>query len=56
MSDKKQARNKKLVKLRKANPVKWTWGTLAQEFNISRPRAVKIFQEAQEAEARKLKH
>lgn len=35
-------RNKKLVKLRQK---KWTWGQIAKEFNISRPRALEIYRE-----------
>ena len=39
----KVQRNKKLVKLRKTG--KWSWGKLAEEFNISRPRALEIYRE-----------
>lgn len=41
---KKEKRNKDLIQKRNSNPKKWTWRTLADHFNISRPMAVKIYQ------------
>lgn len=40
----KTERNKDLIKRRKKNPKKWTWGQLAEHFGISRATALQIYQ------------
>lgn len=37
-------RNRELFQKRKRNPNQWTWGTLANHYGISRPRALAIYQ------------
>ena len=40
---KNEERNKDLIKKRRQDPDKWTWGALAKFFRISRPTAVQIY-------------
>lgn len=45
MRKEKTLRNKELTKKRYTNPKKWTWGTLAKMYSISRFRCQEIYME-----------
>jgi len=44
----KDDRNKKLVRLRRQNPTKWSWAELGRYFKISTVMAYKIYQRDQD--------